>query len=326
MKKACGIQLVLYLAIAIAVWTIVYRRYPDGTTATMAAIFGGVVVWMGIAYLWVVPRKIAEARINRRARDGQRPVDGEKVAAIGRITANRGSLRSPITSSPAVVYKYEIEVQGKESTDKVYSGFALVPSTIQTPSGPIRLLAYPDLKVKKTRLSTREARESAEAYIRDATFRESGARSLREAFAEVMAVYKDDDGEIRFDQRYRHAESADLARATFKEWVIRPGEQVCAIGRYSAQRGGLVYDPDNPLEQVTIEVGEPDTFAGRSLRSAFRYLVAGIVIIAISLAALVVFAAKVPLDPELDVTEVERRFERFIERTVRPALREAGLL
>ena len=332
MKKACLIPLALYLLVAAVVWAFVYRRFPAVGPATLTAFIGGFILLLGLGYLYGIPGKIAESMMIRGALSGNRPRDGKKFAAIGRIVPNGQPVISPFTKTTAVACKYEIQTVAGKGVATLYTGFAMNPSSIQGRHGTVRLLAYPDLKVPSSTADSEEARRNAEQYVATTKFRDATAGNLRQSLAEMMALYKDDDGTIRYDQRNAGAESTDLGYAQFLEWILKPGEQVCVIGHYSEQRSGIVFDPNNPLDQVRIEVGEPDAFAGRPLRSAIGYLIGGVVILTLCTIALAVFLANVPLEaaeqmnPAMRVSWPEVRFERWVEKTIRTPMRKAGKL
>ncbi|HEY3057259.1 MAG TPA: hypothetical protein VGK31_15135 [Thermoanaerobaculia bacterium] len=330
-KKACLTWLAVYVVLAVAIGLIVYRRYPQSGPAEGAAVFGGVVAWMGVAYLCTIPKKIGEAMMIRRARDGEPPRDGERFAAIGRIVANGPTVTSPFTRTPCVAYKYQIRSTG-EHDHSLYEGFALTPSTIQTAQGGIRLLAYPDLKVKPQMIPSAEAQPRAEDYIQATSFREATFSNIRDSFAEMMKLFNDDDGSIRFDHRSANQNTA-LSRAWYYEWIVRPGDQVCAIGHYSAAKHGLVPDPEAPLQhQATVEQGEPDVFVGRSYRGALGYLIGGGIFAGIAAAGLLALYTFVPLSaseemkPEMNASWPEIRLERLLDKRVRAPLRESGML
>lgn len=332
MKKACVFPLALYLVIAAIVGGAVYRRFPESGPALMAGFIGGFIVWLGVAYLIAIPGRVGEARMIRRAVSGLPPSDGEKFAAIGRLTSTSAPVIAPFSRTRAIACKYEIDSRAGEGAATIYSGFAMNPCSIQGRHGTLRLLAYPDLKVAPSLVVAPDAVKNATEYIGSTTFREATAGKLREAFADMMALYKDDDGTIRYDQKNAGAKGDDLAHADFKEWIVKAGDQVCVIGHYSSQRGGIVFDPKNPLDQVKVEIGEPEVFAGRAMRGAVRYLIAGVVILLVATAAMTMFLANVPLEaseqmkPGLQVTWPEVRFERWLDSRVRTPLREAGML
>ncbi|MGZ8867103.1 MAG: hypothetical protein ACXW2P_02085, partial [Thermoanaerobaculia bacterium] len=332
MKKACAVPLALYLLTAAVIGALVYRRFPMTSAALMSAFIGGFFVFLGFAYLFGIRGRIGEARMIRRAESGLPPRDGERVAAIGRLAPTGAPVTAPFSKSTAVACKYEIQSHAGEDVSTLYSGFVMNPCAISGRHGRLRLLAYPDLKVPSVTVSSPEAQRNAETYVASTTFREASPAKLREAFAEMMALYKDDDGTIRHDQKNAGAEGTDLSLCEFHEWIVKPGERVCVIGRYSSQRGGIVYDPKNPLDQVKIEIGEPEVFARRAIWGGVRWAIAGVVILVLAAGALAAFLANVPLEaseqmkPGLRVSWPEVRLERWIETRVRTPMRAAGML
>ncbi len=330
MKKACGLQLLLYVLLTAAVAFIVYRRFPVSEATIISAVIGGFAAYLGIVYLIGIRGKLSEGRMIRRALSGERPVDGDKVAAVGRLVPNGSPLTSPITKTPAVAYKYEIRSWGKNSS-LLYSGFALTASTIQGAQGGMRLLAYPELNIKPKYLQGGEPAKNAEAYVDATEFRDPTKGSLRASIADMMTVFKDDDGIVRIDDKST-AQPSDFAQLRLVEWVIRPGDPVCVIGHYSAQRGGIIPDPKMPLQQVTIRTGEPESFSGRSVRGAIGYLIAGIIFLTATIAGLTALYANVPLEaseqmnPDMRASWPEIKLERLIENRVRVPMRAAGML
>lgn len=329
MKKACGTQLALYLLIAAAIGGLVYRRFPKEESAIAAAVIGGFFLWLGVAYFIGIGQKLKHGRMISRALEGQPPVDGEKIAAIGRISPTGSPLTSPITKSPAVAYKYDIKSGRGDDEHKHYSGYALTPSIISTQQGSIRLLAWPDLKIKENCILASDAQTNAEEYIAATEWNELSIENIRKSIAEMMDVYKDDDGSVRHDQKGRPAD--DLSRVSFYESVVRAGEPVCVIGKYSAARGGII-PSDSPLvDQTTLQVGEPHTFGGRTIRGAIGYFIGGVIFVGGSLAALIALYVYVPLEvaeqmsPETRFSWPEIRLEKFIESRVRTPLRHADM-
>jgi hypothetical protein len=330
-KKSCLTWLAAYLLLAAAIGAIVYRRLPLAPAAGGSAVFGGFAAMLGFGYLIGIRRKIAEAMMISRARSGEPPRDGEKVAAIGHISPSGSTLVSPFSKTPCIAYKYEIRSTG-ENDFAVYKGFGLTPSAIQSAQGTIRLLAYPDLKVPSQFVPPAEALPHAEEYLRTTQFREAKLGNIRDAFKEMLKDYLDDDGSIRTDERSFAADNHALGDCRFIEWLIRPGDPVCAIGLYSAQRGGLIPNPDSPLEQVVISEGPPEGFTGRAVRGAIGYLIGGVIFLGIVTAALTGLYVAIPLDerarmePAMTPTAQEIRLEQWIEQHLRVPLRAKGIL
>ncbi|MGZ5492587.1 MAG: hypothetical protein ACXW3E_03450 [Thermoanaerobaculia bacterium] len=330
LKKACLPWLAAYAVMAVAIGLIVHRRLPLANAALPAAIFGGLAAWLGLGFFAGIRQKLAERSMISRARSGDAPRDGERIAAIGRISPNGSALVSPLSGRACVAYKYEVRSGGKNDHCH-YEGFALTPSSIQTQAGSIRLLAYPELKVAPLVVPNAEAIPKFDEYLRTTEFREPSIANIKAAWADMIALFNDDDGSIRTDQRTT-SNTVDLSRVRFVEWLLQPGDQICAIGHYSAQRGGLIPDRQNPLQQVTIRKGEPDSFGGKSIAGAIGYFIGGTIFLGGAIVGLIALLVMVPLAaseamaPERKVWWPEVRLERVIEKKLRVPLRQAGML
>lgn len=330
-KTACLAWFALYLLVAVSIGAIVYRRIGMIEPAAAAGLFGGGIAWVGLGFLAGIRQKFADLRMIRRGLTGEQPVDGEKIAVIGRIMPSGAQpLLSPLTRTPAVAYKYEIQSIRGKSSRTLYEGFALVPSAIQSPQGTIRILAYPELLLSSRPLPGHQVADNAADYIRNTEFREPFRTGIRQSFKELMAAFKDDDGSIRTDQK-NTAGPLDLSNVWYTEQVISPGDRVCAIGRFSAQRGGLV-PTESLLDRPTIRKGEPDSLIRKITLGAFGNLIGAVIFLGAVLAGLVMFLAVVPLEAGEHLAGAENptwfeiRLERLLNRRVKAPLLAAGVI
>jgi len=326
-KKACGTVLVMYAACAAVLAAIIYHRVPDFGSAALVAIIAAIPAWFGITYLWEVARRFAAARMIRRAERGETPRDGEKIAAIGRIMPNGPTLASPFSKSECVIYDYKIATGRTSEDSNLYVGFAQSPSTIQTPYGGVRLLAYADLKVVDSTIPREQALPNAREYIQSTEFR---AASIRGSLKELLDAYKDDDGSIRYDNRLH---DANIDSALFVEKVVRPCDEVCAIGLYSQQRGGIVPNLKSPLiNQTTLEPGGAEAPLKRARSGAIGYGIGACIFLSIVAVGFFAFIALNPLesaeneDPAMNATWPEIRLEWFVDRWVRTPMQQAGMI
>ena len=328
MKKACGTALLIYAACVIVAGAVLYHRNP---AVTMAAFIAAIPLWFGITYIWEVVRRIKTAAIIRRALAGEGPRDGQRIAAIGRISPNGEPLVAPFSKTPCVIYDYKI-VSGFTSDDStLYSGFAQVPSTIQTRQGSIRLFAHPDLKLPEDVVPRDGAMETAREFVQATQFSETGLGNLGKSITSLMEAYKDEDGNVRYDNQASTAQGVD--RAFFSEKLVRPGDEVCVVGQYSAQRNGIVPDLKSPLiNQATLEPGSGDAPLRRARRGLVGYAIGSCIFLGIVAVAFLWFVATNPLEaaeyenPKMNATWPEIRFEWFVDRWVRPHMSRAGLI
>ena len=297
MKKTCGTWLGVYAVVALATGLIAYRRMPDPAVAWPVAIFGGGIAWVAALYFAGIHTKFAKAKMIRRGLSGDTPNDGEKIAAIGRISAAGGvTLTSPLTRTPCVAYRYDIR-QGTGTDDFTwYEGFALTPSVIQGRTRNIRLFAWGDLTFPWTFIPAETVCANAEEYIKQTEFQPPTAVNIRATINKSIEIYKDDKGSVRWDQIGVGTESPNLQVSAYREVLVRPGDTVCVVGRYSAQRGGIVPSDSPMMDAVSIETGEEEAFERHATRGAIGYLIGALIFSAIYLAGLVVFHAKIPLE------------------------------
>lgn len=331
MKRACGTVLLMYLATAAVLAVILYRRMPVMGSVVPAALVAAVPGWFGITYLWEVARRIASVSMIRRAQRGDAPRDGKKIAAVGRITPNGPLLVSPFTKTPCVIYDYKISTGRSEDDTDICLGFAQTPSTIQGRQGGIRLLAYPDLKFAQQSIPAEQALPNAREYMQETQFQESSVANIGKSLDQLLDIYKDDDGSIRYDNRM--PSNTNIETCLFFEKVVRPGDEVCAIGLYSAQRGGIVPNVANPLiHQATLEPGGGDAPLQRARKGAIGYSIGAAIFLGVLAGAGLIFMANVPLEeaeqqnPQMNPTWPEIRLEWFVDRWVRTPMRQAGMI
>lgn len=322
MKKSCGVWLVIYVAVAIFVGHLIYRRVPVISAAFWGGAIGGGIVWIGLANLAGVRTKLAEITRLRKTEAGGPPEDGETMAVVGTVEAEGEALTSPLSGVQCVAYKYEV----RRGESLLFEGFALAPSSIFTQHGKIRLLAQPDLQLTPREVLRGDAVPQFSEYLKHTKFHEPSLGDLRTVFTAMHA----ETDRIHRDTRMTGDDGA-IKHASFKEWTLVPGQRVFATGYYSAQRNGLVPDPGAPLSLIVRDATDGST-VGRSVRGAIGSFVGAVIFLAIAAAGLVGFYAFVPLavaeqkSPDRRTMWREVRFDRFLELRVRPKLRQMGLV
>lgn len=128
-------------------------------------------------------------RALHRAVQKRDPEDGEWTAAVGAIQPlmPQGALTAPFSGETAVAYKYwitrfERRTAGPEPLRRysrnrhlitAYTGCAMVPCEIRTPSGRMRLKGKPVLQAPRSTLSDDASRGRAQAYIERTVFEDA---------------------------------------------------------------------------------------------------------------------------------------------------------
>ena len=313
----CLIWTAVFLAAAGASGWFVYRRIPEGMAAVIGGVFGGVILVIAIGWLIGIVTRIREWWLITRARLGGEPRDGSRVALIGTLRGH-GELTAPFTRERCVLYAYEIVggvTKGRQTTArKAYEGFAMVPLSIEHGVERTRILAKPDLQTLPA--SKRTSHANAQHFVENATFTPAPAGTVDD----VDLAHT--DGHLRYDYR-RDPVETNIAACALVEKHLVPGVDVCAIGRYRADRHALV-------APVVLRVGKAS-----AIGAAWRVVNAAIataIFVAIAVVAVAIFCVNYPLEavershPHWKLAWWEIDLERFIDRRLRAPLVRSGIM
>lgn len=278
--KGCARSLVLQLAgfLAILGGVLAFLQIRHGLAPGKvfgAALFAAVFAWIGLGFLVSIRKPVRERAALARCLAGRRPVDGTWTGIAGTIEPAGDLLRSPLTGTECLAYRYEIYLyvgQGRRRTRAVYfEGVALVPSVISTPAGSFRLLAVPEFDFGREDIEPKRALFNWSEHLKTASF------ETPEAARKTLAKqWTDDDGAYRSEKRYPTEGEVPLEECKFHEDLIRKGDQVYAVGRFSEARGGIVPHP-NWANITRIMKGDPDSILRQIRARIVRYAIGGIV-------------------------------------------------
>ncbi|PWB68248.1 MAG: hypothetical protein C3F15_16865 [Holophagae bacterium] len=273
--KGCFVFLGVFALLVVIMATISYIRFPqpEGASrigaAAAAGVSSGFFLSFAVAFLWEVVRRFQELRLLRASVAGVTPVDGKRVAAYGTLVADGPLLEAPLSGTRAAIYKYEIIVRHEKSSSEACSGYGLTPCHITTAAGHVRMLGYVEPAFPPAVLDGPETRARTQAYLASAAITPTGLGAAREFLDTLL----DDDGAIRSDTG-SVPDVMGNPRLVFREHAVTDGDNVCAFGKYSVERGGLV--PDSAIaDPYPIRLRRGDAAAiGRALAlSALGYSV-----------------------------------------------------
>lgn len=239
----CLIGLGGWLALgAVLSWQLQAQLELPWTSTLGVSALAGLFGWAALNLLHASWQSWRERAAVGAGAAGRAPADGRRVVLVGTLEALGEPLRAPLDGSPCVAYELKVtEDRGTGRRRMIlthFRGSGLVPSVIVTPSGRHRLLVVPDLQGSPP--ATPSSRH-VEAFERHA--RAVRVTPPKDAAQELVNRWTDADGAYRADVRYTPVEALDLTRCRLEQQHIRPGAPVCAIGTYSAARGGLVPGP-----------------------------------------------------------------------------------
>ena len=296
MKKACLIGLLTWALLAAGYWYWLHQHLnppADVWVAVIAGFFMAVV----IGTLRNAVAAAGDARRVRRAIEpggfaGEQPADGETIAVAGAIRPLGDALLAPFSRRRAVLYSFEIEHENPAMRDEMrqvkdYSGFALTPSVIDSMRGAVKLLCYPQLEaVPKEEITSPDAMANAQEYIANTQWTSMEGLNPAAIYREVKDVLTDDDGQVRKD--WRMGDLQNLERTTLREEIVAPGTQVFAIGKWSAEKRGLV--PDNGVP-ARLVVGDARNVL-KSLRGKMAGNLFGAILFGAAVNAVLYFVVK----------------------------------
>ncbi len=313
MKKGCLLWL-LQLAVLIGLYYFALHGRVTPPADRIGAVAGGFFLLLSIGAF----QNALRARKNRarleQALSGAAFEDGRQVAAVGTIMALGAPVESPFSRIPCAIYDYEIShestTRNQTSTAKDFAGFLLTPCVVQSPAGNLRILGFPTLEdFAEVHLREAEAWNNAESYLRSTPFEKAG---FTRVFSEVKDLFTDDDGYIRKDWRMAGDDFVlDPDLHTLKEKVVKDGEEVCALGFYSAEKGGLVQGFSKGGEGITIVRGGVEAARKRFKGNVGQNIGAGIAVLLAS--HFFLFMALFLREPSVRAEREEARETAFLE-------------
>jgi hypothetical protein len=283
--KGCARSLLLqlggFLAILAGVFAFLQLRHGLAPARVIGpAFFSALFGWVGLGWLAAIRKPVRERAALAGCLAGRRPADGKWTGIAGTIEAAGALLRSPLTGTECLAYRYEIYLwvgQGRRRTRAVYfEGVALVPSVISTPAGSFRLLAVPEFDFGREDVDPKQALFHWSEHVKTAAF------ETPEAARKTLAKqWTDDDGAYRSEKRHPVEGEIPLEECKYHEDLIKKGDRVYAVGLFSESRGGIVPHA-NWAHHTRIMKGDPDSIL-RQLRSrTIRYAIGGVVFLGVA--------------------------------------------
>jgi len=253
MKRSCLVLVGAFLAIT-GVVLAAQRFYPPvrapgvppPRNGEIAGVISGLFLWIAVGSLSGVLLRLRQGKLLAASLAGVPPRDGAKVAACGVLVADGPLLAAPLSGTPCVTYDYQISHRTRSGSSSgpaiIWHGHGLTPSHVETAAGAVRILGCTGFSLGPTSLKGPEVVARATKFCAETTFAASHWTSIRASLQNRKELLADDDGAIKADfgaPATRRVDAEDM----FEEHVARDQEEVCAFGRYSAERGGLVPDP-----------------------------------------------------------------------------------
>ena len=245
LRRGCTLLVLLFGALfALYFWF--FTRYFEWPGNLFAAGLGSLFGAMGLSsignLLWAWRDTAAFRRAARKA-----PLtNGSLVVVAGHIRPLGAPLTSPFSGRPCVAYEYEVvqwlpQRKGQTSSQSTdIAGFAMAASAIDTPDASVRLLGFPLLdEFPQSRDTGPDVAARARQYAGSAPFEAMRGLGALKMFASFDDALADADGAVRKDFRMTE-EAIPFEHRTLGERIVEVGQEVCALGRYDAEKRALV--------------------------------------------------------------------------------------
>jgi Ankyrin repeats (3 copies) len=244
-RRGCTLIALLFAGL-FALYFVVFTYYFEWPgnlfAAGLGSLFGA--MWLGsmgnLLWAW------RDTAAFRRAARGQPPVDGRLIVVAGPIRPLGAPLTSPFGGRPCVAYEYEVVQRGQARRGKTSSrstdmaGLAMAASAIDTAGSSVRLLGFPLLDQFPQSLdSGPEVTARARQYAASTPFEAMRGLGVLRVLTSFDDALGDADGVVRKDFRMTE-EAIPFEHRTLGERIVRVGEDVCALGRYDAEKRALV--------------------------------------------------------------------------------------
>ena len=240
--RSWSARFVILAAIAAAAFL---PRLEDRGSAIFWSAGLAAVIATGIGLIRMSRRERADLQLLNRSDGLGTPIDGERVAFCGKIETEFEPVLSPVRKAPSVLYHYEVYhhasaspgAGGGTKTVIDFAGWGAAPFRIVRAGESIRLGSFPHFYgFDERRITSETARNNLSEYFRSATL-------VERAPGKIEWVHLEEDmwdGRSRIRKDFRQGEGRPIDKWWMNESAVTPGEPVCAIGVWSAQRGALV--------------------------------------------------------------------------------------
>jgi hypothetical protein len=245
LRRGCTLILLLFGAL-FALYFVFFTRYFEWPGNLFAAGLGSLFGAMGLSSIGSLLWARRDTAAFRRAARQAPLTDGSLVVVAGHIRPLGAPLTAPLSGRPCVAYEYEIVQRlprrsgqtSSQSTD--LAGFAMAASAIDTPGASVRLLGFPLLdQFPQSRDAGPAVVARARQYAGSTPFEAMRGVAALQMFASFDDALTDADGAVRKDFRMTE-EPIPFERRTLGERIVGVGQEVCALGRYDAEKRALV--------------------------------------------------------------------------------------
>lgn len=250
--------------------------------------------WGLVRNAWIAR---GQASLIRDSLAGALPRSGRPYAAIGRAHPTQFPLLTPFRHVPCVLYSYELserktvkirDSKGSRTENQKFvflSGLAMTHWSVKMASGQVPVCGFPvPDQFEEEVVDAASLFSRVQEFCEETRFERVGKWEIGKMLNFATIVLRESSGPVREDLWFDGAEEKLESRAALREChlieqLIRVDDQVCVIGKFDQQLGGLVNDFNHGGLQVLA--GDANQALKHLRQTVLVYLFFAIVSIAI---------------------------------------------
>lgn len=235
MRRNCLIASIAW-PVLVGIYLAILTRFPVPNHVIVALVMA-TIMWVALVITTGSRFTYRDWRARRALARGERPRDGDLVAAVGTIRPVFEPLRSPMSGEECILYSYEIGPHPVDDapTTKDYVGYGATRAAVHTPYAQFLLGTFPVLEHVPKRL-VRETGKAAE-YIAGTALEEVSIADLTRG---IFAIHREP---LPMKKDFKFGEpQVDVADALVQETLIAPGDAVTVLGKYVSATNSIVSD------------------------------------------------------------------------------------
>ncbi|MBL8890065.1 MAG: ankyrin repeat domain-containing protein [Planctomycetaceae bacterium] len=258
--RGCLEFLVVWAMAAVGLYFVFEPRFSPPGPAWACGVGGFLVAagWGLVRNAWIAR---GQASLIRDSLAGAIPRSGRPYAAIGHALPTQFPLFTPFRHVPCVLYSYELserktvrirDSKGGSRTENrklvFMSGLGMTHWYVKTSNGEVSVCGFPvpdqfaEEVVDAASLFTR-----MQEFCAETRFEKVGKWEIGKMLNFAQIVLRQSSGPVREDLWFEGADEKLESRSALRdchliEQLIRVDEQVCVIGKFDQQVGGLVND------------------------------------------------------------------------------------
>lgn len=203
---------------------------------------------------------IHELGTEKDSNNSTRRKDFQKLFLHGKLTA-KDPVKALLSGHNSIFVRYNIKrvtedpSTGVKTTEYLYYGDILVPSTIISNGEPIRILGFPDTSSFMTTEQTSQFEQLEKAtqeriidFVKDTNFtKQDFVKAIPKVYREQLT---ENDGRMSFHNTTLDTKTLDLSNCIITECHIKSDRNAIVVGTWSAKENGIISSLSADMVQI----------------------------------------------------------------------------